>query len=106
TGIPVAEVDALRLRPVTAGQLARGAADRVLFGVEWAAQEGAGVVRGALLRLGDELPVPGPVLLVDASGAGAAGDRAAALLVLLQAWLSDAGWSDSRLVVRTLGAAG
>ncbi|MGW2546055.1 type I polyketide synthase, partial [Kitasatospora sp. NPDC001574] len=106
TGLPVARVEALTLRPVTAGQLARGAADRVLFGVEWAAQEVAGEVPGAVIRLGDALPVPVPVLLVDATAAGAARDRAAALLVLLQSWLSDAGWSDSRLVVRTFGAEG
>ncbi|MEE1827352.1 SDR family NAD(P)-dependent oxidoreductase [Streptomyces sp. BE20] len=105
SGGPVAAVESLALRPVAAGQFG-GLADRLLFGVEWAAQEVAAEVPGAVMRLGDALPVPVPVLLVDATGAGAARDRAAALLVLLQAWLADAAWSDSRLVVRTFGAEG
>ena len=46
------------------------------------------------------------MLLVDATAPGAARDRAAALLTLLQAWLADPAWSDSRLVVRTFGAVG
>ncbi|MFD5921215.1 type I polyketide synthase [Kitasatospora sp. NPDC127035] len=106
TGLPVARVDRLTLRPVAAGQLGGGAAERLLYAVEWAAQEVAGEVPGAVIRLGDALPVPVPVLLVDATAAGAARERAAALLVLLQSWLADAAWSESRLVVRTFGAEG
>ena len=107
SGLPVAEVDDLALRPVAAGQLA-STADRFLFGVEWVPQE---VVPAAekpvVIALGDPLPVvPAAVLVVDATAPGAARDRAAALLTLLQAWLADPAWAGSRLVVRTFGAVG
>ncbi|MEV4300866.1 type I polyketide synthase, partial [Microbispora rosea] len=105
-GFPVAEVDALQLRPVTAGQLSR-TADRLLFGVEWVAQEVAPEAdRPVVMALGDPLPAPAPVVLVDATAPGAARDRSAALLGVLQRWLADPAWADSRLVVRTFGAAG
>ncbi|MFE7564958.1 SDR family NAD(P)-dependent oxidoreductase, partial [Kitasatospora sp. NPDC057500] len=108
TGLPVAGVDALTLRPVAAGQVAGGAADRLLFGVEWTVREVAVSVEApAVMVLGDVLPsVAQPVLLVDASVSGAALDRSVALLALLQSWLSDPSWAESRLVVRTFGAAG
>ncbi|MED7948533.1 SDR family NAD(P)-dependent oxidoreductase, partial [Streptomyces sp. BE303] len=89
SGTPVAEVDGLVLRPVSSVRPGAAAAERLLYAVEWASQEVAGEVPGAVIRLGDALPVPVPVLLVDATAAGAARDRAAALLVLLQSWLAD-----------------
>ena len=75
--------------------------------MEWAPQEVA-PARGArvAIALGDPLPAPATVLVVDATAPGAARDRAAALLTLLQAWLADPAWADSRLVVRTFGAVG
>ncbi|MEV6863862.1 type I polyketide synthase [Streptosporangium subroseum] len=106
-GLPVAEVDALQLRPVTAAQLSGGAADRLLFGVEWVPQEVAPEAeKPVAIALGDPLPAPAPAVLVDATAPGAARDRTAALLALLQAWLTDPAWADSRLVVRTFGAVG
>nr|WP_275937251.1 type I polyketide synthase [Streptosporangium subroseum] len=107
SGLPVAEVDNLALRPVAADRLAN-TADRFLFGVEWVPQE---VVPAAeepvVIALGDLLPVaPVAVLVVDATVPGNARDRAAALLTLIQAWLADPAWADSRLVVRTRGAVG
>ncbi|WP_435824186.1 polyketide synthase dehydratase domain-containing protein, partial [Microbispora bryophytorum] len=106
SGLPVAEVDGLTLRPVTVGQLSR-TADRLLFGVEWVAQEVAPEAeRPVVVALGDPLPAPVPVVLVDATARGAALDRSAALLAVLRNWLADPGWAESRLVVRTFGAAG
>ncbi|MFE7558763.1 SDR family NAD(P)-dependent oxidoreductase, partial [Kitasatospora sp. NPDC057500] len=108
SGTSVAEVDGLVLRPVAAGQVARGAADRLLYGVEWTGREPAAPAEvSVVIALGDPLPAVGsPVLLVDASAAGAALDRSAALLALLQDWLADPEWVESRLVVRTFGAVG
>ncbi|AWS45587.1 type I polyketide synthase [Streptosporangium sp. 'caverna'] len=106
TGLPIAQVERLTLRPVTADQLGGGAADRLLYGVEWTPQEASGAAPDAVIPLGAPLPAPAAVLLVDATAPGAARDRAAALLTLLQAWLADPAWSDSRLVIRTFGAAG
>ncbi|WP_308408760.1 SDR family NAD(P)-dependent oxidoreductase, partial [Streptomyces sp. AC627_RSS907] len=107
-GLPVARVDALTLRPVSAGQVSRGAADRLLFGVEWVPEEGvaAAVEAPVVVRLGDALPAPVSVVLVDASVPGSARDRSVALLGLLQGWLADPAWAGSRLVVRTFGAVG
>ncbi|WP_179282643.1 type I polyketide synthase, partial [Streptosporangium subroseum] len=106
-GLPVAEVDALQLRPVTAAQLSGGAADRLLFGVEWVPQEVTPEPeKPVAITLDDPLPAPAPAVLVNATAPGAARDRTAALLALLQAWLTDPAWADSRLVVRTFGAVG
>ncbi|MFE7565299.1 polyketide synthase dehydratase domain-containing protein, partial [Kitasatospora sp. NPDC057500] len=107
SGLPVAEVDSLALRPLPApGGSARGA-DRLLFGVEWVAREvAASSEMPVVIALGDVLPEPVPVLLVDASVSGAALDRSAVLLALLQEWLADPEWARSRLVVRTFGAVG
>ncbi|MFE7563896.1 SDR family NAD(P)-dependent oxidoreductase [Kitasatospora sp. NPDC057500] len=107
TGLPVGRVERLTLRPVSADRLGGGAADRLLYEVEWAVREVAASARTpVVIALGDVLPEPVPVLLVDASAAGAALDRSAALLALLQDWLADPEWARSRLVVRTFGAAG
>ncbi|WP_217145633.1 polyketide synthase dehydratase domain-containing protein, partial [Streptomyces sp. AC627_RSS907] len=107
-GLPIAEVEALQLRPVSAGQVSRGAADRLLFGVEWVPEEGvaAAVEAPVVIKLGDVLPAPVSVVLVDASVPGSARDRSVALLGLLQGWLADPAWAGSRLVVRTFGAVG
>ncbi|WP_373873107.1 SDR family NAD(P)-dependent oxidoreductase, partial [Actinoplanes palleronii] len=106
SGLPVAEVDNLVLRPAAAGRPG-AAADRLLFGVEWTPQP---VVPQAepmvTMTLGEALPAPAPVLLVDATAPGPARDRTAALLNLLQTWLPDPQWAGSRLVIRTLGAVG
>ncbi|MFK3985707.1 SDR family NAD(P)-dependent oxidoreductase [Micromonospora sp. NPDC050397] len=106
SGLPVGEVENLVLRPMTAGQLT-SSADRLLFGVEWVPQEVASAAEvPVVMALGDGLPDSAPVLLVDATASGAAGDRVARLLRLLQSWLVDPAWVDSRLVVRTFGAVG
>ncbi|GCB43883.1 type I polyketide synthase [Streptomyces sp. NL15-2K] len=106
TGLSVAEVERLTLRPVEADRLGVGPADRLLYGVEWSPQEVSGTAPDAVIPLGAPLPAPAAVLLVDATAPGPARDRAAALLTLLQTWLADPAWADSRLVVRTFGAAG
>ncbi|WP_253267554.1 SDR family NAD(P)-dependent oxidoreductase, partial [Streptomyces sp. NL15-2K] len=105
SGTPVAEIDGLTLRPVSGTQLS--AADRLLYGVEWVPVEAAGSEEPVVtIPLGAALPDPAPVLSVDATAPGAAGERAAALLTVLQTWLADPAWADSRLVVRTFGAVG
>ncbi|WP_371784233.1 SDR family NAD(P)-dependent oxidoreductase [Streptosporangium subroseum] len=107
SGTPVAEVDGLILRPVSAAQLGAGTADRLLYAVDWTPQEvTASTETPVVIALGDPLPAPAPVVLVNATASGAALDRAAALLALLQAWLADPAWAGSRLVVRTRGAVG
>ncbi|MEE1820745.1 hypothetical protein PUR61_00760, partial [Streptomyces sp. BE20] len=72
SGTPVAEVDGLVLRPVSSVRPGAAAAELLLYAVDWAPQEVAAEVPGAVMRLGDALPVPVPVLLVDATAAGAA----------------------------------
>ncbi|MEX5636358.1 SDR family NAD(P)-dependent oxidoreductase [Parafrankia sp. FMc2] len=127
TGLPVARVDALTLRPVSAAQFAVDPAHRLLYGVDWAArplpapaggQEAAAAQENwATIRLGAPLPEPAAVLLVDARQADArqgspAGvptaalvrQRTAQLLEIVQAWLAEPAWSDGRLVVLTAGA--
>ncbi|MEV4297127.1 type I polyketide synthase, partial [Microbispora rosea] len=105
-GLPVAQVERLTLRPVAADQLGGGTADRFLYGMEWAPQEAPEAAPDEVIPLGAPLPAPAAVLLVDATAPGAARYRAAALLTLLQAWLADPAWADSRLVIRTFGAVG
>ncbi|MBP2706922.1 SDR family NAD(P)-dependent oxidoreductase [Microbispora sp. RL4-1S] len=105
SGLPVAEVERLTLRPVTGAQLS--AADRLLYGVDWVPEETTvSEEPSAAIPLGAALPAPAAVLTVDATAPGAADERAAALLTLLRAWADDPAWADSRLVVRTFGAAG
>ncbi|WP_302185157.1 type I polyketide synthase, partial [Streptomyces sp. AC627_RSS907] len=108
SGTPVAEVDGLVLRPVAAAQLGAAEADRLLYAVEWVPEEGvaAAVEAPVVIKLGDALPAPVSVVLVDASVPGSARDRSVALLGLLQGWLADPAWAGSRLVVRTFGAVG
>ncbi|MFE7558762.1 type I polyketide synthase [Kitasatospora sp. NPDC057500] len=109
SGSPVLTVDELAFRPVTAEQVsAVRTGFRSLFGVDWAVRKVAASAEApAVIALGDPLPaVAQPVLLVDASAPGTALDRSAALLALLQDWLADPKWMQSRLVVRTFGAAG
>ncbi|MFD5085531.1 type I polyketide synthase [Kitasatospora sp. NPDC058406] len=108
TGAPVLTIDELAFRPVTAEQVGTVRTGlRSLFGLDWVVREvSASDAATAVMALGDPLPAPAPVLIVDATAAGAARERAARLLVLLQSWLADAAWSESRLVVRTFGAAG
>ncbi|MDF3291314.1 type I polyketide synthase [Streptomyces silvisoli] len=139
TGAPVATVDALVLRPVSAEQLtARTAHQESLFRVEWTAlPEAAGtvpigerwVVLGteALELSGDRLDsypdlpalaaavadgAPAPeTVFVPLADAGAPQDmpgaaRAAAreALALVQSWLADERFADSRLVLVTRSA--
>ncbi|MBP2706921.1 SDR family NAD(P)-dependent oxidoreductase [Microbispora sp. RL4-1S] len=133
TGLPVAQVDRLTLRPVAAGRSpGETPAGRLLYGVEWVTQDAArevGVAPDAVIRLGAPLPGPAGVVLVDATATataahtatattadttvdtataapGSARDRAAALLTLLRTWLADPAFAGSRLVVRTFGAVG
>ncbi|MCM4084180.1 type I polyketide synthase [Paractinoplanes hotanensis] len=91
SGLPIAEVDQLTLRPVSGAQLS--SAGRLLYDIEWVPQEASGFAPGAVIALGDPAPATGTVL-VDASAAGSAFDRCAALLALLQNFEGD------RLVVR------
>ncbi|MCM4085195.1 type I polyketide synthase, partial [Actinoplanes sp. TRM88002] len=90
SGLPVAEVAQLVLRPATA---THSAGDRLLYAMAWEPCEIAGTGPDAVIALGDEAAAIGTVL-VDASAPGPAFDRCAALLALLQKFEGD------RLVVR------
>ncbi|MCW2144132.1 Acyl transferase domain-containing protein, partial [Actinoplanes cyaneus] len=98
SGLPVAAVERLTLRVVDNAQLTN--ADRLLFAVRWVPVD-ATADEAPVVALGDELPAGVPVLVVDASAPGPAAERTAALLAMLQAWDGE-----SRIVVRTYGAAG
>ncbi|MBP2706925.1 SDR family NAD(P)-dependent oxidoreductase [Microbispora sp. RL4-1S] len=108
SGAPVLTIDELAFRPVTAEQVtAAPAGPRSLFGLDWVRHDATpGAEPRAAIALGDPLPAPAAVLVVDATAPGSARQRAAALLTLLQNWLPDPAWADSRLVVRTYGAVG
>ncbi|MFI9201289.1 type I polyketide synthase [Streptomyces sp. NPDC053048] len=93
TGAPVATVDELTLRPVTAAQLsaAQGAQHDSLYRVEWV----PGAVSGAFDS-------------VDAAGVSvvAPGGDVRRALGLVQEWLADDRFAGSRLVLVTRGAVG
>ncbi|MFG2342348.1 type I polyketide synthase [Streptomyces yangpuensis] len=100
TGAPALSVRTLALRPVTAEQLydARGGAVDALFRVEWV-ELAVGTDRAALPEfggLGPDEAVPEWVW-VD-------GTEPAQVLGVVQQWLSDARFTDARLVVVTRGA--
>ncbi|MCX5380990.1 type I polyketide synthase [Streptomyces sp. NBC_00091] len=124
TGLPVAGVGSLVLRPLTREQLAgaRPGHGDALFRLDWtplpaplAAPDGPWAVLGAATpgpasgaqRIGDlaELTtVPALVLASPAAGAAEVRSATAATLALLRSWLADARFEDSRLAVVTRGA--
>ncbi|WP_374227530.1 SDR family NAD(P)-dependent oxidoreductase, partial [Streptomyces sp. AC627_RSS907] len=109
SGLPVAEIDDLSLRQVSGAQLSAATADRLLYGVDWVPEDETGTFDPprVTIPLGEPLPEDtAQVLTVDATAPGPAAERATALLTLLQTWLADPAWADSRLVVRTYGAVG
>ncbi|WP_456095366.1 polyketide synthase dehydratase domain-containing protein, partial [Parafrankia discariae] len=128
SGLPVARIDGLTLRPTSPGRLPTGpgTVGRSLHGVDWVERRLAGPagVAGAAgtdgwarIGLGAALPEPADVLVVECHSAGQAAGPAAmtvdavvvrsrttTLLTLLQTWLADPRWADSRLVLTTVGA--
>ncbi|WP_344820602.1 type I polyketide synthase [Actinoplanes cyaneus] len=106
TGAPVLTIDELAFRPVTEDQVQAGSGFRSLYGVDWVPQPVTPGEKPVVIPLGEPLPAPAPVLLIDAGKPGDALERAARLLTTLQEWLADPAWAQSRLVVRTSGAAG
>ncbi|MEU3723800.1 SDR family NAD(P)-dependent oxidoreductase [Streptomyces sp. NPDC031705] len=126
-GKPVASVDALALRPVSAGQLGASALPDGLFRVRWAGlslpEPGAGVPAGGrgpvvvgsglghsdhpdLAALaGAAAGIPDLVVVPFLETAGAEADTVRATvrrgLALLQEWLGDDRFADARLVVLT-----
>ncbi|MFI1996964.1 SDR family NAD(P)-dependent oxidoreductase, partial [Actinoplanes sp. NPDC020271] len=106
TGAPVLTIDELAFRPVTEDQVQAGPGFRSLYGVDWVPQQVMPGEKPVVIPLGEPLPAPAPVLLIDAGKPGDALERATRLLTTLQAWLGDPAWAQSRLVVRTSGAAG
>nr|WP_215911530.1 type I polyketide synthase [Streptomyces coffeae] len=121
-GRPVASVEALASRPVSAEQLRRSVtADRSapLFAVEWSAVPGETDGRAASWTvIGPELPLPDSTLGADwavlpptavsmADGAGtaaAARECAAQVLGVIQTWLAAEQYAETGLVVVTHGA--
>ncbi|MGW7657456.1 type I polyketide synthase, partial [Streptomyces tendae] len=120
-GVPVASVESLAVRPVSAEQISAaagsgGAAGGELFRVEWPVLSGtAGDVAGGGVSWGlfaevDPVAVPDVVVLDASSPVGepatAAGVRAGVGRVLesVQAWLGDERYASARLVVLTRDA--
>ncbi|MFC9948906.1 type I polyketide synthase, partial [Streptomyces pratensis] len=123
-GGPVASVDSLVLRPVSAEQVrAAGAASDSLFRMEWSELRLAvggserslkvGSVEDWRVSVDPGEPTPGVVAVSFAeseSGSGAvdvvsrAHEVAGRALKLVQAWLADERFADARLVVVTSGA--
>ncbi|MFI2779935.1 acyltransferase domain-containing protein, partial [Streptomyces sp. ALB3] len=120
-GEPVASVDSLALRPVSAEQVrAAGATSDSLFRVEWPELRlDEGVTERALSVVpiqdwgtADEWDtVPGVVAVSFASSGSVSGDvvartheGAGRALGLVQGWLADGRFADARLVVVTSGA--
>ncbi|MCM4084182.1 type I polyketide synthase, partial [Paractinoplanes hotanensis] len=99
TGLPVASVDRIALRPVAAETTN-------LHTVEWTptSVDGAEAVGWHLLPLGQPLPQPAPVLLLDATDPTTVREALADTLSTLQAFVADPAWSDAHLVVLTSGA--
>ncbi|MBB1160327.1 SDR family NAD(P)-dependent oxidoreductase, partial [Amycolatopsis sp. DR6-1] len=122
TGAPVASIDSLALRPISADQL-NGGPDGSLFALSWTAIQPAApaVPSWAALGAGDglagleisdrypdlaslaEADVPDTVLL-ECVSAAANTELASEVLRSVQGWLASARFADSRLVVVTRGA--
>ncbi len=95
---PVAVVDSLAFRPVTAEQLAAGRQEN-LYRTSWVplaapARDGAWAAPGGLDELGEAVPAV----------VGVAVDRVADALALAQRWLAEERFAGSRLVLLTRGA--
>ncbi|MEV8019755.1 type I polyketide synthase [Streptomyces sp. NPDC086554] len=113
-GRPVAEVDRLVTRPVTARQLKRSADQDALFRLDWHPVAADGTVpSGQWTVLDSEGRIPSPraefgVLTVAPAGEGETRDAVRSetgrVLSALQTWLSDEGAVDARLVVVTRDA--
>ncbi|MEV8480283.1 beta-ketoacyl synthase N-terminal-like domain-containing protein, partial [Streptomyces sp. NPDC051173] len=129
-GAPVASVDSLVVRPISADQLRTGGGRDSLFTLDWARIELTGEPVGSLAVLGKdakgllnglslpahadldalaktEADVPEVVLVApsfDADTAESVHAAAAWALDLVQSWLADARFADSRLVFVTQGA--
>ncbi|MFJ6818759.1 polyketide synthase dehydratase domain-containing protein, partial [Streptomyces avermitilis] len=119
TGVPVASVDRLELRPVDMGQLRavsvsagrRGS----LYAVQWA-EVGPVPVCGQAWAWHEDVgesgggPVPGVVVLrcpdagADGGGGGGVGEVVGGVLGVVQGWLGLERFAGSRLVVVTRGA--
>ncbi|MFD7660293.1 type I polyketide synthase, partial [Actinosynnema sp. NPDC059797] len=105
SGAPIAAVDALVTRPISAKALAAGSGPDSLYRVDWVPAT-APAATGAVVRAADltSLPeVPEWVVLRVVSGSDA---RSAVddVLAVLREWLADERFADSRLVVTTTGA--
>jgi candicidin polyketide synthase FscC len=118
-GRPVAVIDELQLREVSAAQLrnARGVREEGLFGVDWVPAPQAAGLPGRWVTVGTGLSVAGCPAVPDlARAAGADGvllpclghdsPQAAvhAVLDLVREWLAEPAFEGSRLVVLTRGA--
>ncbi|MGW8670390.1 SDR family NAD(P)-dependent oxidoreductase [Streptomyces niveus] len=113
-GEPVATVESLATRPVTAGALTTGA-DRSLYRPRWTERSGTTPFDGTMALVTDlahliaEIPEVVVLRVDSADGDGTVPSAARAtsisLLTDLQNWLSDPRFTDSRLAVLTRDAA-
>ncbi|WP_411158114.1 SDR family NAD(P)-dependent oxidoreductase, partial [Streptomyces eurocidicus] len=127
-GAPVASVDSLVVRPISADQLRTGDRDS-LFTLDWTRVESTGEPIGSLAALGkdpeglmnglalqfhadldalSEADAPEVVLVAPSSGAAgtveSVHEATARALALVRSWLADERFADSRLVFVTRGA--
>ncbi|MFJ5223096.1 alpha/beta fold hydrolase [Streptomyces sp. NPDC088400] len=105
TGAPVAEVETLAVRPLTKGRPDR--VDESLFALDWVPAAATADATGLTV---DVWPVEAgrPDVVVARCPDRTDTDPVAAVqwcLEVLQSWLSDERWAESRLVVSTRGAA-
>ncbi|MET0234480.1 MAG: SDR family NAD(P)-dependent oxidoreductase [Kibdelosporangium sp.] len=109
-GRPVASIDSLVLRPVSAGQLGETSQRDSLFRVEWVTAAEADAWAGDWTTVSGSLEsleaVPDAVVVTTEPGDSPDVVRAAThrILGLLQSWLADDRFTSSRLVVTTRNA--
>ncbi|MFF2192598.1 SDR family NAD(P)-dependent oxidoreductase [Streptomyces sp. NPDC058157] len=97
TGAPVATVESLALRAVTAEQLEDGSLRDALFRVEWAEATVGGGEPGAWARLGEEGETV-PAYVVTPTPGGEVHSAVAEALRLVRSWLAEERYAASRLV--------
>ncbi|GAA3418117.1 hypothetical protein GCM10018952_52570 [Streptosporangium vulgare] len=110
SGVPVAEVEALTLRPLSTSDLAASGGQGWLHQVSWSAVAAGAVAESSswmVLEAGaglDSVVEPPAVVLVSVASGGELGVVTGEVLALVQGWLAGERFVSSRLVLLTRGA--
>ncbi|GAA3413292.1 hypothetical protein GCM10018952_29360 [Streptosporangium vulgare] len=110
SGVPVAEVEALTLRPLSTSDLAASGGQGWLHQVSWSAVAAGAVTESSswmVLEAGaglDSVVEPPAVVLVSVASGGELGVVTGEVLALVQGWLAGERFVSSRLVLLTRGA--